>query len=205
MDMFSYYRYGSSFAMLILCLVYGITFGAGLRTDPASILTEIKEKGAKSVFGELKDGGGWLEVLNGIESGAKPWLDVAVKIHPATDAGPSEMLHLAAGVALAKNPADVLLLAIPTLPIEGVCGFSDMSDPRYDTKEKTLLYLNERIKNVRSLNQPGIAGVRDKCLDVLEKTKSEIVSPTGPFSGKSGSNNALVWDASPLRASHPTA
>lgn len=184
---------------LVLTFAFKVVFGAGMSIDPAPILEEIKERGAQLVFNELWKNGAYGKVLKGIESGDDLWLDVAVEIQPATDAGPSEMLDLAAGVALVKAPAEVLLRAVPALSIEGVCGFPDMSDPRYDTKEKTLSYLDERIRAVTLLRQPSVKVAQEKCLKILKEKKSEILSPTGPFSSNSGSNTALHLTAIPLR------
>ena len=123
-------------------------------------------------------------------------LEVAVKIKPATDAGYSEMLHLASGVALAVAPKEVLLRTIPALPTDGVCGFPDMSDPRYNTKKKTLNYLDSRIKAVSGLSETKLESVKMECLKILKKTRLEILSPMGPFSNNSGSNKKLMTFAS---------
>jgi hypothetical protein len=159
--------------------------------DPLLLLKEIESKGPDFVYKNILIKEKWLAFVKNVESGKKPWLQVAAAIHPATDGGPSEALTLAAGVALIHSPKEVLLVAGPELGIEGVCGFPDMGNPQYDTQKKTVSYLDARIKTVSKLSQPEIGQVRDQCLKFLEKTKSEVLSPKGPFSSYSGSNTTL--------------
>ena len=160
---------------------------AGQPLSAATILEEIKAKGPESVFkGLWKDDDKWSDVINNIESGETQWLKVAVELHKAADGGASEMLFLAAGVALVRAPHEVLVIGVPELGIEGVCGFPDMADPRFETKKNTITYLDDRIKAVSRLTQSDVAVLRTRCLEILNNTKREVLSPKGPFSGKFG-------------------
>jgi hypothetical protein len=148
--------------------------------QPSTLLRQIEQHGAQSVSAKM-DRGEWGQVLSGIESGKREWLMVAVAIKPATDAGPSEMLSLAGGIALGKAPANVLNIMVPTHPIDGICGYPDMSDEKTDTQDKVLAYLRERVHVVQQLKKKGLEAVRDQCLKVLADTQREVLSPSGPF------------------------
>ena len=134
------------------------------------------------MFNRLWESNEWDYVIKQIETGDENWLKVATKLNEATDAGASEMLILAAGVALDKEPYNVLEIAAPVFSVENVCGYPDLGDPKFNTKVKSLAYLDARIKIVRSLKQEDVAQLREQCLETLNKTRIEIAGPKGPFS-----------------------
>ena len=169
---------------LFLILTFGIIFNSTAAQNPSatSILFEIHKQGTKTVFTRLWNSSHWNFVIKQIETGDKNWLRVATKLYEATDAGASEMLILAAGVALDKAPYSVLETAAPVFSVENVCGYPDLGDPRFNTKVKSLAYLDARIKTVRSLKQEEVALLRERCLETLNKTRIEVAGPKGPFS-----------------------
>lgn len=150
--------------------------------DPVVLLQRIKTMGADAVYNKELTGAKWTAFLKEVETGKKPWLEVAAAISSATDAGPSEMLFLSAGIALARSPREVLLITVPKMPIEGVCGYPDMTDAKTDTQQEVVAYLDARIKAVSKLAGSDIETLRAQCLQVLESTKREVQSPKGPFS-----------------------
>jgi hypothetical protein len=170
--------------VLFLVLTFGTIDNTTAAQNPSatSILFEIHKQGAKKVFTRLWESNEWDYVIKQIETGEKNWLRVATKLYEATDAGASEMLILATGVALYKAPYSVLEIAAPVFSIENICGYPDLGDPPLNTKVKSLAYLDARIKTVRSLNQEEVAQHREQCLETLNKTRIEVAGPKGPFS-----------------------
>jgi len=150
------------------------------QTGPSALLVQIKERGAKAVFEGL-DPSAWGQILAGVESGKRQWLEVAVAIYPATDAGPSVMLIQSGGVALVRAPKDVLTILVPTHPIQGICGYPEMGDERTDTKEEVLAYLRARSQQVETLKGKDIQAKRSECLKVLAATERDVLRPDGPF------------------------
>jgi hypothetical protein len=150
--------------------------------DPVVLLQKIKTTGPDAVYKQDLTGVKWITLLKKIENGGRSWLEVAAAIYPATDGGSAYELTLAAGIALARNPRDVLLLTVPRMSIEGVCGFPDMADPKTDTQQKVVAYLDARINAVNRLTEPDVAALRMQCLRTLENTKRQVLSPKGPFS-----------------------
>jgi len=149
--------------------------------DPVVLLKKIENEGPKPILDEL-NGKKWGVVIKGIETGSQPWLKVAVALHQVTDAGFSEMLSLAAGVALKNAPRDVLLITAQEFSVEGVCSYPDMTDARTNSQQKVVAYLNARIKAVTKLAGADVAPLRGQCLQSLEKTKEDIMGPNNPFS-----------------------
>jgi hypothetical protein len=94
------------------------------------------------VVQDLFDKPKWTEILGKIETGRRQWLDVAVKLYAGTDAGSTEELALAVGVALLHQPRQVLLQVAPVLGIEEVCSSPDIDDP-------SLVYSREGDRNSR--------------------------------------------------------
>lgn len=175
----------STVALCAACLLFSgcANSATDVSLEPAALLQKINEKGPKPVLEELR-GEKWRTVLKNIETGKKPWLEVATALHRATDGGFSTMLSLAAGVALAHSPQDVLLVTGAELSIEGVCGYPDMADARTNTQQKVVAYLDTRISAVNKLVGSEVVSLRNQCLQTLENTKREVMSPSGPFSQK---------------------
>lgn len=146
-----------------------------------SLLQKIKAEGARSVIEEL-EGEQWNIVLNNIETGEPYWLEIGTELHAVTDAGLSEMLTLSAGIALVHAPKEVLLTVVPEMPIDGVCGYPDMTDEKTDTQEEVAAYLDARIDSVNNISEKAVSSRRNLCLKTLEDTKREVLSPQGPFS-----------------------
>jgi hypothetical protein len=156
------------------------TPGTNDATDPVAFLQRIQKDGAKAVVAQLNSAQ-WTAVLEGIESGRRDWLEVAVALHSATDAGPSEMLALAAGVALRRAPADVLDVVASELSVEGVCGLPDLTDPRTDTQVKATNFLDARLKAVRAATKLEKPALREQCIRSLEMARRDVAGPNGPF------------------------
>jgi hypothetical protein len=148
--------------------------------EASALLAQIKERGPEAVFSKLWPEK-WGQLERGIETGATEWLEVSVAIHPATDAGSSEMLFLSGGVALANAPQAVLRIMVPAHPIEGICGYPDMGDEHTDTREEVLAYLRTRITAVSEIADADMTLKRDKCLAILRATVEEVSGPDGPF------------------------
>jgi len=170
---------GSAVLALVATVAIGSTLGNTL--DPNTLASEIQTRGAKAVASKLSSQQ-WVDVVKGVETGTRPWLQVAKALHQVTDAGYSESLSLAAGVALARAPRDVLLITAQEFSIEALCGYPDMTDARTNTQAKVVGYLDARIVAVSELSNADVADLRTQCLDVLNKTKHDATRPDNPFS-----------------------
>jgi len=166
----------SGLLALALCLASAATADT---MTAASMLSDIKARGARAVFKSIENTPRWDEVLTHVESGERQWLKVAVMLYSATDAGDSEMLTLAAGVALLRRPRDVLIYAAPTLGIQFVCGQPVEGDPGVETPTKLLAYLDARIAAVSRLTGVDVAAARTSCLKYLTEARSQAASSNG--------------------------
>jgi hypothetical protein len=170
-------------ASLGLIFPVAVAFGrAGIPLNAAPLLADIKTRGAEAVFAQLSQGEKWDELLRHVETEQTQWLQVVVQLQPATDHDSSALLTVAAGIALAKAPQQVLSMVVPALPLEAVCGLPDVSDLRFATKPKATRYLDARIAAVTRLNEPAIADLKMACLKSLQDAKQVIAAPDGPFS-----------------------
>jgi hypothetical protein len=155
--------------------------GAAGRLTPAAVLADINARGAYAFVNAVFDKPEWSELLGHIETGQRQWLEVAVKLHDGTDAGSSEMLTSAVGVALLHNPRQVLVKVAPVLGLEGVCSSPDIDDPRWPTQQKAVANLDARIASVTKVSGAAVASARDSCLKYLREAKAVLVSPNGPY------------------------
>jgi hypothetical protein len=149
--------------------------------DPKLLLRQIKASGAKTVLDSVRPEQ-WAAMLKQIETGDTAWLDVAVAFDGTADADLAGSLTLAVGVALANAPRKVLSILGGAMPIEAVCGFPDLADPRTNTQAKVIHYLDARERAVRKLGGALDRQVRDDCLAVLDRRRGDVTGPDGPFS-----------------------
>lgn len=166
--------------------------------DPKLLLRQIKAQGAKAVLDTLR-AEQWPLMLKDIEGGDATWLDVAVAFDGTADADLAGSLTLAVGVALAKAPRKVLSILGGGMPVDAVCGFPDLGDPRTDTQEKVIQYLDARARAIRKLGGKVDPQVREDCLAVLDRRRQNVLSPDGPFSRPGGepvidNDRVTVWD-----------
>jgi hypothetical protein len=149
--------------------------------DPKLLLRQIKADGPKAVLDSVR-AEQWPLMLKKIETGSTPWLDLAVALDGTGDADRSGSLTLAVGVALASAPRQVLSILGDGMPVEAVCGFPDMGDPRTNSQQKVVQYLDARARAVRRLHGAQGKQVREDCLAVLDRRRRDVLSPDGPFS-----------------------
>jgi hypothetical protein len=161
--------------------VHGTAPAAARALDPKLLLRQIKASGAKTVLDTLPPEQ-WTPMLKEIETGDATWLDVAVAFDGTADADLAGSLTLAVGVALANAPRKVLSILGGAMPIEAVCGFPDLGDPRTNTQAKVIRYLDAREHAVRKLGGTFDRQVRDDCLAVLDRRGRDVTGPDGPFS-----------------------
>jgi len=124
----------------------------------------------------------WPPILQRIETGDTAWLNVAVALDGTADADLAGSLTLAVGVALVKAPRTVLGILGGAMPVDAVCGFPDLGDPRTNTQKKVLHYLTARESAVRKLKSVPDPQVRNDCLAVLDRRLRDVAGPDGPFS-----------------------
>ena len=156
--------------------------GADKQPNPIELLQEIKAKGPDLVFKTTLAGQKWLAFLKKVESGQKPWLEVAAAIYPATDAGPAEDLTNALGIALLHAPEDVLVITASVVGVEGICGYPNLGLSNTDTQKKVVAYLDARVRVVGKIKNLDVAAQKARCIESLQKTKTEVLSPNGPLS-----------------------
>src|SRR5277367_4734875 len=77
---------------------------------PETLLTEIEEDGAAATIRTLNHGNAneWRHMLAQVETGSQSWLDVAIKLLAASDAGRTTDLYFALSIALTRNATGVL-------------------------------------------------------------------------------------------------
>ncbi|HXN11350.1 MAG TPA: hypothetical protein VN859_08910 [Steroidobacteraceae bacterium] len=159
----------------------GMAFPVLRVPDPKQLLRQIKASGPKAVLDTVRPEQ-WPPILKDIETGDTAWLDVAVALDGTADADLAGSLTLAVGVALAKAPRKVLGILDGAMPVDAVCGFPDLGDPRTNTQQKVLHYLNARESAVRKLSGAVDPQVRNDCLAVLDRRLRDVTGPDGPFS-----------------------
>jgi hypothetical protein len=149
----------------------------GGHLESGILLQKIHSEGAEAVYKRDLIGKDWLLMLDRVESGKKEWLQVAIAIYPATDGGPAEDMAQAAGAALRNNAFNVLQIAVPTIPLQEVCSYSEMAIGYggFSKREDVIRDIDARIAAVRELNDSKIAFRKKQCLQYLAKGRDEFL------------------------------
>lgn len=169
-------RAASSISLLV-GLTISLATMAQTTLDPDTILADIKSKGAAVVFDKELVGPKWTYFLHQVETGHRKWLQVAAEIYQATDGGPAEDLGSAPGEALRHHAEDVLTIAVPKIPIDAICEFSEatVGYKGYTTLKAALADIDGRIGSVKMISNPAITDRKMECLKILEISRSEII------------------------------
>jgi hypothetical protein len=164
------------FVLLSVLVFPGMAWEEDLGTLSVSAAMErIKSKGvskALETFYENKKD--WQAFLAGVGSGDEKWLNVAIQLKGATDAGTSEQLDLAVGEALEHSPANVFKIAFPVFIIEMVCAGPDIDDERYSSYDLAMGAIKKRIRMVETITVPTLQSSKLRCVQHLEASKDGI-------------------------------
>ncbi len=118
-----------------LALILVAPFAQACDLNPAAMRRELASKSPKELIAKWWDGGPCeTALLDGIASGRREWVELAVQLSAHTDAGSSETLVLSLGEAMLRAPTRVLPLVNSSLLLNTkVCfpwGFDDSEAAR---------------------------------------------------------------------------
>lgn len=115
--------------LLVLLLVLTSQTCLGCAIDPVATLHQLRTENPKSVVNRLWDAGGCeAAILDGLSSGKREWIQLAVALRPFTDAWSGESLTMAVGEAMQRAPSRVLPLVNSNGFDEGICVPSNFDD-----------------------------------------------------------------------------
>ena len=102
-------------------------------------------------------------VLDAVQTGAAPWLQVAANIYPATDGGLHYELVSAVTLALQNNPAGVLEMTNKPFRLTDVC-MQRLIEP---TPAQSRSFLHATRSALERVHDPRLRPDRDACLKLL--------------------------------------
>lgn len=152
----------SYFALIVCVLIAGMAYSDEMAA-PASIHRQIEEKSARDVVKSLYGTPNWDRMIEGIASGEKSWLRVAVELAPGTDAGSSSELQDAVAWALPYAPERVIAIAEKVERFRNVCSGPPVDFPSDDAKA----YFAAAIDSVQKIVNPALAAAKRRCLAKL--------------------------------------
>jgi hypothetical protein len=158
----------------VLLLSVALLMGASTFT-PEQVRERMKKEGPGAVLNGFSESGTeWEALLAGMATGDAKWLQIGVELFPATDAGTSEALILAAGEGLEKKPDNVLKIAAPAFGLESVCSGPDVDDDRYNSKELSLKAIEHRKKMLKRVKDSALTEAAGRCRDHLDEAVPHI-------------------------------
>lgn len=140
-----------------------------------SIKDGISKHGARKTIDLVyKDHNAWTSVLVNVASGQEDWVKVAIQLYQGSDGGSAEMLILALGEALERNPGTVLKNIASVIDIRNVCGSPDIDSDRYNSSVKAIAAIEQRKKMVEGVDDRNLISMKHECLVYLEKAKRSV-------------------------------
>jgi len=145
------------------------------------VMAEIERRGGASVLEELVGSGDDVaseRVWSGIRSGNKAWLDIAAALVPSADAGGAWDLSRALFDAL--EPAAEQVLVVSGNLLDQVCGNREIGaeDDHYEPAQ-VLEILDARIKSVSVVSSHDLEKRRERCLEFLRVSRTQIAMISG--------------------------
>jgi succinylarginine dihydrolase len=177
LDMYLKYSLIFLACYLVCSIAHTLAIANSITTynDPSIILSDVTNRSARVVLFELySDPDGWSSVLENIASGSEMWLKVAVALHPDSDAALSEMLTIAVGEGLAREPENVFRVSLPEFELESICGSLDVDKSRYNSYERAIEAINMRKAKVSALADPVLRKDGLQCIHALEELKKKL-------------------------------
>lgn len=144
--------------------------------DPAAIVAAVKARGPAPVLDVVAgDERVWPKVIAGVRSGAKPWLEVAVSLKPATKHDTALELTVALHHALLSAPQNVLgVLGGQAFDPDDVCSLNTIEDMLGKSYGAALRSVEGRQRAVARVRDPRLAAARDECLVFLRELKDDV-------------------------------
>ena len=143
--------------------------GGRKKVPPIEVEKVLEAKGAVDVANTSL----WPHLISGVRAGSKEWLRVAGKALKTSDAGSTHGLVESLGLALHKDPVEVLR-AIESKWIKFVCGGPNVDDPKFDGYELALAELETRIRIIDNVANKELKEKKLECLSELTKSRSDL-------------------------------
>jgi hypothetical protein len=136
----------------------------------AAIAAQVQLLGAKAEVAHLMQSSadpsgrnGWDQVLDQIDQGSRPWLQIAADLYPGTDAGSRFGLLNSVNAAIRHNPAGVLQMADTVFRIDDICT-DRLIEP---TPGENRAFLQQTRSALEQVQAPELRARRDSCLKRL--------------------------------------
>jgi len=142
---------------------------------PAELLQAIDREGAPAVLMQVyEDDPRWQQVLDGIASGSRGWLEVAGRLKRVAREQ-AEELTVAVGRALEKEPANALAILGDAFDADDVCSLNTLEQSLGPDYTVALRSVERRERAVTRVSDSALRQQRDDCLGFLQELRREVV------------------------------
>jgi len=166
---------------LFVAVVFGLSSGPGLGaqtpacdSDPVQMLRALGEQDPSELVHRWWDGAECEEsLLEGISSGKREWLALAIAVAPHTDAWSAESLEVALGSAMMRAPSRVLPLVGKDRFGSSIC-YPWSLDDSPQGQQKTLAGLPRAIRMFEAYEGTTLALQARTCADDLRSVAAGL-------------------------------
>jgi hypothetical protein len=139
------------------------------------VLQDIERRGPEAVLrGVYQEDQRWQQVLAGIASGSRAWLQVAERLKRVARE-PAEELTVAVSRALEREPANVLAILGHGFDEDDVCSLNTLEESLGRDYALALRAVERRRQAVGRVGHSALQQRRSNCLAFLEELKREVV------------------------------
>jgi hypothetical protein len=141
----------------------------------AELLQRIEARGAQTVLVQVYDDDPqWQQILDGIASGSRGWLQVAERLKRVAREQ-AEELTVAVGRALETEPANALAVLGGAFDADDVCSLNTLEQSLGPDYAVALRSVEKRERGVARVTTPALRARRDECLGFLRELKREVI------------------------------
>jgi hypothetical protein len=163
--------------MLLLLLTLLQLPGSDVEPRAAEIADLVREAGGESTLMALRaDPALWDEVLEGVATGRRAWLEVGRELRRHSSDDSSELLDMALAEALGPAAETVLEMADGSAWIvSDACGSLGFAERGASDGDSIARFLDERRDAVESVERPELAERRDACLEEIVRARQDFL------------------------------
>jgi hypothetical protein len=150
---------------------------APLRPVPGAeaVLQDIERRGPDPFLRQVyQDDRRWQQILEGIASGSREWLQVAERLKRVARE-PAEELTIAVARALETEPANALAILGGAFDADDVCSLNTLEESLGRDYAVALRAVERRQQAVARVADPALLQKRDDCLGFLQELEREVV------------------------------
>jgi hypothetical protein len=147
------------------------------QASPETVRQLIAKLGPRGAFERLvnnPDQSAFYDLLGGVASAKREWLDLVTQLAPVSQGYGEEMLAAALSEALERDPIAILERRGSGIRLDRVCGYDPFQAVNsVRTRKQFLQALQPRERAVAAVNRSDLARAKNECIAAIARLKAD--------------------------------